>query len=78
MVLTDLSDHIGVLLYLLTIIFSAFASSLGWFITRTLAKIDQNQTKLFDMVGALASQLAAIQAQHDMLVRHFYDRKKGE
>lgn len=44
---------------------SVLLGALSYFITRTLAKIDANQTKLFDMVGALATQLAKLQGQYE-------------
>ena len=40
-------------------------SSYGWFITNTLAKIDENQTRLFDSVTALAKELAKLQGEHE-------------
>lgn len=42
---------------------SVLVAILGWFITRTLSKIDENQTKLFDRVHELAVDVAKLKVQ---------------
>jgi tRNA G26 N,N-dimethylase Trm1 len=44
-------------------------TSYGCFITNTLAKIDKNQTRLFDAVTALATGLAKLQGEHEAAIR---------
>lgn len=58
----SLVEHTDVLIWFLGLIMSC----LGWFIVRTLAKIDKNQEKLFETVGTLATQLAKLQGAYEV------------
>lgn len=42
---------------------SVLLALIGWFMTRTLSKIDENQTKLFDRVHELAIEVAKLKVQ---------------
>lgn len=52
-----------ILAFLLTAI-NILGGSLGWFIVRTLGKINQNQDKLFGSCEALAEKLNELIGEH--------------
>lgn len=58
-----------IVLWALTGLMTLLCTSYGWFITNTLAKIDENQTRLFESVTALAKELAKLQGEHEAAMR---------
>jgi uncharacterized protein YoxC len=62
-------EHADVLVTLLTALAALFMGVMGWIITRTLAKIDQNQDKLSDKVDRIATDLAQLTGEHNAIIR---------
>lgn len=78
----SLLEHSDVLLPALItglgVLGSAVIAMFSWFIVNTLAKIDANQTKLFDSVAGLAAQVAQLQTGYEMIVKFILERKSQE
>lgn len=62
--LTSLTEHSDVIIYLLISITGLFVASISWFTTNTLKKINDNQTKLFEMINEVTKELATLRGEH--------------
>ncbi len=54
---------------LMTIIIGALFLIIGWFIVRTISKIDKNQTILFERQTKFAEDLYTLKGAHDAIMQ---------
>lgn len=60
-------DTVSILWQALVLVVGLLVTCIGWFLQRTLTKIDQNLTKLFENQSVLSERLSKLEGEHALL-----------
>lgn len=69
--LSSLSEHVEPLLFVMCFIITSLLALLGWFVKRTVGKLEDNVNDLWELARDNQNKLIALRAEHD--VRHRAD-----